>query len=70
MTSPVGKLEERLDIVSLVSRKHAVLETLGDDGAESVPFFPRYVWWGGLVRNRVVESEGELVEPLQIKGDL
>ena len=46
VTSSVGELEESLDVVSLVSRKHAVLETLGDDGAEGVPFFPRYVWGG------------------------
>ena len=48
VASSVGELEEGLDVVSLVRSGHAVLISLGDDGAECVPLFPCNVRGGEL----------------------
>jgi len=70
VTGSVGELEEGLDIVGLVGGRHARVISLGHDVAQRVPLFPRYVRWGRWVGDRVLESLGELVEPVEVKGDL
>ena len=70
MAGTVGQLEERFDVVSLVSRRHACLVSVSHYGPQGLTFLPRNVGWWRRVRDRVVETQGGLVEAVEVEGNL
>ena len=70
MAGTIGQLEESFDVVGLVGRRHAFLVSVSHYGPQGLAFFPRNVGRWRRVGNRVIESQGGLVEAVEVEGDL